>query len=181
MLQEMIFAGFGGQGVLSMGTLLAYAAMKENKHVSWMPSYGPEMRGGTANCIVNISDDPISSPIVTEYDVAVVFNLPSLNKFEPKVKKGGTLIWESSTIKEAPTRKDIDIYAVPAIKTASEKLKNVKVMNMIALGALVKIKPIVKSETLLTALKDTLPSRHHHLIPLNEKALDLGMSMVSGK
>ncbi len=181
MLQEMIFAGFGGQGVLSMGTLLAYAAMKENKHVSWMPSYGPEMRGGTANCIVNVSDNPISSPIVTEYDVAVVFNLPSLNKFEPKVKKGGVLIWESSTIKEAPTRKDIDIYAVPAIKTASEKLKNVKVMNMIALGALVKIKPIIKSDTLIKALKDTLPSRHHHLIPLNEKALELGMSMVDGK
>ena len=178
MLQEMIFAGFGGQGVLSMGTLLAYAAMKENKHVSWMPSYGPEMRGGTANCIVNISDDPISSPIVTEYDVAVVFNLPSLNKFEPKVKKGGNLIWESSTIKEAPTRKDIDIYAVPAIKTASEKLKNVKVMNMLILGSLVKVEKIVAEESLMTALKETLPERYHDMIPLNKKALEMGKSLV---
>ena len=178
MLQEMIFAGFGGQGVLSMGTLLAYAAMKEGKHVSWMPSYGPEMRGGTANCIVNISDNPISSPIVTEYDMAVVFNLPSLHKFEPKVKKGGSLIWESSTIKESPKRDDIETYAVPAIKAATEKLENVKVMNMVSLGALVKINPLVKSETLIKALKDTLPSRHHHLIPLNEKALEMGMGMV---
>ncbi|MFO7867593.1 MAG: 2-oxoacid:acceptor oxidoreductase family protein [Candidatus Aminicenantes bacterium] len=178
MLQEMIFAGFGGQGVLSMGTLLAYAAMKEGKQVSWMPSYGPEMRGGTANCIVNISDNPISSPIVTEYDVAVVFNLPSLNKFEPKVKKGGILIWESSTIKTPPTRDDINVYAVPAIKAAGDKLKNVKVMNMVALGALVKINPVVKKETLIKALKDTLPGRHHHLIPLNEKALELGRNMA---
>ncbi len=178
MLQEMIFAGFGGQGVLSMGTLLAYAAMKEGKQVSWMPSYGPEMRGGTANCIVNISDNPISSPIVTEYDVAVVFNLPSLKKFEPKVKKGGLLIWESSTIKTPPTRDDINVHAVPAIKAAGDKLKNVKVMNMVALGALVKINPVVKKETLIKALKDTLPSRHHHLIPLNEKALELGRNMA---
>ncbi|NIM14392.1 MAG: 2-oxoacid:ferredoxin oxidoreductase subunit gamma [Candidatus Aminicenantes bacterium] len=178
MLIETIFSGFGGQGVLSMGKLLAYAAMKEGKEISWMPSYGPEMRGGTANCIVNISDEPISSPVVTEYDVVVVLNQPSLKKFEPRVKKGGILIWESSTIKEGPTRDDIKIYALPAIDKATNELKNVKVMNMLVLGALVKLKGIVKRDTLMQALKETLPERHHHLIPLNEEAIELGMSLV---
>ncbi len=181
MLQEMIFAGFGGQGVLSMGKLMAYAAMKEGKEISWMPSYGPEMRGGTANCMVNVSDRPISSPTVTEYDVAVVLNLPSLKKFESKVKKGGILIWESSTIKEAPTRDDIEVYALPAIDKAATELKNVKVMNMLVLGALMKVNPIVKTESLITALKETLPERHHKLIPLNEKAIALGMSLIEKK
>ena len=178
MLIETIFSGFGGQGVLSMGKLLAYAAMKEGKEVSWMPSYGPEMRGGTANCMVNISDEPISSPVVTEYDVVVVLNQPSLKKFEPRVKKGGILIWESSTIKEGPTRGDIAVYALPAIDRATNELKNVKVMNMLVLGALAKIKPIVKEETLMVALKETLPPRYHKLIPLNQKALELGRDSV---
>jgi len=178
MLVEAIFSGFGGQGVLSMGKLLAYAAMKEGKEVSWMPSYGPEMRGGTANCIVNISDEPISSPVVSEYDIAVVLNQPSLKKFEPAVKKGGLLIWESSTIKEGPTRTDIKTIALPAIDKATNELKNVKVMNMLVLGCLVKLNPVVKAETLLTALKETLPPRHHNLIPINKEAIELGMSLV---
>jgi len=178
MLKEMVFAGFGGQGILSMGGLLAYAAMKEGKEISWMPSYGPEMRGGTANCMVNISDKPISSPIVTEYDIAAVFNLPSLHKFEPKVKEGGLLFWESSTIKEQPQRKDIAVHGLPAIEKATNELKNVKVMNMLVLGALVKVTGIVKKESLMIALKDTLPERHHHLIPLNEKAIEMGMSLM---
>lgn len=178
MLQEMIFAGFGGQGVLSMGKLLAYAAMKEGKEVSWMPSYGPEMRGGTANCMVNISDEPISSPIVNQYDVAVVLNLPSLKKFESRVKKGGILIWESSTIKEAPTRTDIRVIALPAIELASKELGDIKVMNMLVLGALVKLNGVIDSKSLMVALQDTLPKRHHNLIPLNQKAIELGMSRV---
>ena len=180
MLQEMIFAGFGGQGVLSMGTLLAYAAMKEGKEVSWMPSYGPEMRGGTANCMVNIGDEAISSPIVSQYDVAVVLNQPSLKKFESKVKEGGILIWESTNIKDPPTRTDIRIYPLPAVEKATQDLKNTQVMNMLVLGALVKINKIVKRESLLVALKDTLPERHHKLIPLNEKAIDMGMGLVEG-
>lgn len=179
MLQEMIFAGFGGQGVLSMGKLLAYAAMKEGREVSWMPSYGPEMRGGTANCIVNISDELISSPVVNAYDVGVVLNLPSLHKFEPRIKKGGILLWESSTIKEAPTREDIRVIALPAIDKASNELGNVKVMNMIVLGALVGLNHVVKPESLIVALKDTLPVRHHGLIPLNEKAIELGLAFVA--
>ncbi|MCK5058411.1 MAG: 2-oxoacid:acceptor oxidoreductase family protein [Candidatus Aminicenantes bacterium] len=181
MLKEMIFSGFGGQGVLSMGKLIAYAAMKEGKEVSWMPSYGPEMRGGTANCIVNISDEPISSPIVTEYDIVVALNQPSLKKFEPRVKKGGVLIWESSTIKEGPTRTDIRIYPLPAIEKATEELKNVKVMNMLILGSLVKVEKIVDEESLMTALKETLPERYHDMIPLNKKALEMGMNLVNGQ
>ena len=177
MLQEMIFAGFGGQGVLSMGTILAYAAMREGKEVSWMPSYGPEMRGGTANCIVNISDQPISSPVVNEYDLGVVLNQPSLKKFESKVKKGGILIWESTNIKKAPKRTDVQLYALPAVEIATNELKNVKVMNMIVLGALLKLKQIVKKESVLIALKAALPERHHHLLPLNEKAINLGMNL----
>ncbi|MGE5340977.1 MAG: 2-oxoacid:acceptor oxidoreductase family protein [Candidatus Omnitrophota bacterium] len=178
MLVEAIFAGFGGQGVLSMGKLLAYSAMKEGKEVSWMPSYGPEMRGGTANCMVNISDEPISSPVVTAYDVVVVLNQPSLKKFEGSVKKGGILIWESSTIKQGPTRDDIRIYPLPAIELATNELKNVKVMNMIVLGALVKLNHLVKKETLLDVLKETLPPRHHDLIPVNAKAIELGMNSI---
>jgi len=178
MLQEYIFAGFGGQGVLSMGILLAYAAMKEGKEISWYPSYGPEMRGGTANCVVNISDEAISSPVASSYDVAAVLNLPSLKRFEPDIKKGGILIWESTIIKEAPCRNDIQIYGIPAIDKATHELKNVKVMNMIILGALIKINGIVNKDSVLIALKDSLPERHHHLIPLNEQAIEMGMNMV---
>jgi 2-oxoglutarate ferredoxin oxidoreductase subunit gamma len=178
MLQEMIFAGFGGQGVLSMGTLLAYAAMKEGKEVSWMPSYGPEMRGGTANCIVNISDQPISSPIVSRYDVGIVLNQPSLNKFESRIKDGGIFIWESTNIKQPPTRSDIQMFALPALEKATHELNNVQVMNMLVLGALIKINGIVDKESILIALNETLPERHHHLIPLNKQAIELGESLV---
>ena len=178
MLQEMILSGFGGQGVLSMGTLLAYAAMKEGKEVSWMPSYGPEMRGGTANCIVNISDQPISSPIVSSYDVGVVLNQPSLNKFESRIKDGGIFIWESTNIKQPPTRSDIQAFALPALEKATHELNNAQVMNMLVLGALIKINGIVSKESLLIALSETLPERHHHLIPLNKQAIELGESLV---
>lgn len=179
MLQEMIFAGFGGQGVLSMGTLLAYAAMKEGREVSWMPSYGPEMRGGTTNCIVNISDQPISSPIVSEYDVVVVLNQPSLKKFEHRVKPGGILIWESTNIKKPPARKDVKLYGLPFVDKTTNELKNLKVMNMLVLGSLIKINKIVKKESLVVALKDTLPKRYHDLIPLNKKAIELGIKLVN--
>ena len=174
MLAEMIFAGFGGQGVLSMGKNLAYAAIEDGKEVSWMPSYGPEQRGGTANCMVNVSDEPIASPIVQAYDAAVVFNQPSLEKFESKVKKGGVLVWESSTIKKHPTRTDITVVAIPAIEIATNELKNTQVMNMIALGALLKHLPVVQIETVIKALEHTLPERHHKLIPLNEQAMRIG-------
>ena len=177
MTEEAIFAGFGGQGVLSMGMMLAYSGMIEGKEVCWMPSYGPEMRGGTANCITIVSDMPISSPIISSFDTVVALNQPSVDKFESKIKKGGCIIFDSSNILTPPTREDINIYSIPGSEEAL-KLKNMKVLNMIILGAVIKAKNTVKMETVLKALYQVLPERHHKLIPLNEKALEIGMSLI---
>jgi 2-oxoglutarate ferredoxin oxidoreductase subunit gamma len=175
--QEIIFAGFGGQGILSMGQILAYSAMIENKEVSWMPSYGPEMRGGTANCIVIVSTSRISSPIVSTFDSAIVLNQPSLDKFEHAVKPGGLLIFEESSIINPPTRKEIDCLGIPAMVEA-QKLNKKQVANMIILGAFLEKKPVVKLENVLSALRKVLPERHHHLIPVNEKALEIGRNIA---
>jgi len=177
MNEELIIAGFGGQGVLSMGMTLAYAGMVEDKQVAWIPSYGPEMRGGTANCTVIISDTNVSSPIISSYDTAIVLNQPSLEKFEPKVKIGGTLIYESNNILNPPTRKDINVYAIPAAVEAN-KIGNKKTMNMIILGAFLSKKPIVSVKSIMEALSKVLPERNHHLLPINEKALKHGMSLI---
>lgn len=173
MVEEVIFAGFGGQGVLSMGQVLSYAGMIENREVCWMPSYGPEMRGGTANCIVTISSDEISSPIIGRFDTVVALNQPSLDKFQDAVKPGGTLIYDSTNIIDPPTRTDVDIVPIPASEEAV-KLKNTKIMNMIVLGAFIEKRKTVQITTVLEALKKVLPERHHHLIPLNETALMRG-------
>jgi 2-oxoglutarate ferredoxin oxidoreductase subunit gamma len=175
---EIIFAGFGGQGILSMGQIISYAAMIEEKEVSWMPSYGPEMRGGTANCTVIVSGSRISSPIVSTYDSAIVLNQPSLDKFEKCVKKGGLLIYEESSIINPPTRDDIEVISIPANEEAL-KLNMKKVANMILVGAFLEKRPLVKAENILKALKKVLPERHHHLIPVNEKALAIGKQIVS--
>jgi 2-oxoglutarate ferredoxin oxidoreductase subunit gamma len=177
MVEEVIFAGFGGQGVLSMGQVLSYAGMIENREVCWMPSYGPEMRGGTANCIVTISSDEISSPIIGRFDTVVALNQPSLDKFQNAVKPGGTLIYDSTNIIDPPTRTDIDIVPIPASEEAV-KLKNTKIMNMIVLGAFIEKRKTVQIATVLEALKKVLPERHHHLIPLNESALMRGGELV---
>lgn len=177
MLQEIIFAGFGGQGVLSMGQTLSYAAMIENREVSWMPSYGPEMRGGTANCITIISDEVISSPLISKFDTAIVLNQPSLEKFENAVTPGGILIYDIHNIIKPPTRTDIKIYALSATEE-SIKLKNPRVMNIIILGALLQLRGTVKKESVMAALKKVLPERYHHLLPLNETALMRGMELV---
>ena len=177
MHEEVIFAGFGGQGVLSMGQVLSYAGMIENKEVCWMPSYGPEMRGGTANCIVQVADDEISSPIIGRFDTVVALNQPSLDKFEHAVKPGGTLIYDSTNIIEPPTRTDIDVVPIPASEE-SVRLKNTKIMNMIVLGAYIEKRGTVKIETVLAALRKVLPERHHHLIPLNETALNRGRELA---
>lgn len=177
MTEEALFAGFGGQGVLSMGKMLAYAGMIENKEVCWMPSYGPEMRGGTANCITIISDGPISSPIVSRYDTVVALNQPSVDKFEGAVKAGGCMIYDSTNILKPPTRKDITIVAVPGSEEAL-KLQNMKVLNMIILGAFLKARKTVTPETMIKALYKALPERQHKLIPLNQKAIEIGMSYV---
>ena len=180
MKAEIIIAGFGGQGVLSMGKILAYSGLMENKEVTWMPAYGPEQRGGTANVTVIVSDERISSPVLSHYDVAIVLNQPSLDKFEPKVKPGGILIYDGFGIINPPTRKDINIYQIDAMDKAAE-LKNSKVFNMIVLGGLLKVCPIVSTDGLNKALFKTLPERHHHLIPLNMEAVQAGMDIIQQK
>ncbi|HOI29830.1 MAG TPA: 2-oxoacid:acceptor oxidoreductase family protein [Melioribacteraceae bacterium] len=177
MTEEIIIAGFGGQGVLSMGQILCYGGVIEGKEVSWMPSYGPEMRGGTANCIAIISDTRISSPILTKFDTVIALNQPSLDKFEQAVKSGGLLIYEASTILNPPTRTDIEIVPIEAANEAT-KLNNSKVMNMIILGALLKKKPVITFESALEGLKKVLPERYHKLIPLNKSAMEKGMELA---
>ncbi|MDR1406849.1 MAG: 2-oxoacid:acceptor oxidoreductase family protein [Tannerella sp.] len=177
MKQEIIMAGFGGQGVLSMGKILAYSGLMENKEVTWMPSYGPEQRGGTANVTVIVSDERISSPILNEYDIAVILNQPSMDKFESKIKKGGILIYDGYGIRKPATRRDIDIYRIDAMDAATE-LNMQKTFNMIVLGGLLKIVPMVGLESVVNGLKKTLPERHHNLIPVNEAAIRKGMEII---
>lgn len=175
--KEIIISGFGGQGVLSMGKILAYSALMEGKEVTWMPAYGPEQRGGTANVTVIVSDRRISSPVLSCYDVAVVLNQPSLCKFEPKLKPGGILIYDSSGITVPPKRRDISVYCLNAMGKAAE-MRNAKVFNMIVLGGLLRVCPVVGKEGLRKALLKTLPERHHGLIPLNMQAVDEGMQII---
>lgn len=177
MKAEIIIAGFGGQGVLSMGKILAYSGLMEDKEVTWMPAYGPEQRGGTANVTVIVSEEHISSPILSQYDVAIVLNQPSLDKFESKVKPGGILIYDGFGIINPPTRKDINVYRIDAMDKAAE-LKNSKVFNMIVLGGLLKVCPIVSTNGLNKALYKTLPERHHGLIPLNMEAVEAGGQII---
>jgi 2-oxoglutarate ferredoxin oxidoreductase subunit gamma len=177
MTHEIIIAGFGGQGVLSMGKILAYSGLMEGKEVIWMPSYGPEQRGGTANVTVILSDKQISSPILNEYDIAVILNQPSMDKFEAKVKKGGILIYDGYGIQKPVSRTDIGVYRIDAMDAAPE-LNTQKTFNMIVLGGLLKVEPVVKLESVIAGLKKTLPERHHKLIPANETAIRKGMEII---
>jgi 2-oxoglutarate ferredoxin oxidoreductase subunit gamma len=177
MKHELLAAGFGGQGVLSMGMTLAYAGMLEGKEISWMPSYGPEMRGGTANCITIVSDTKISSPIITTFDTVVALNQPSLDKFEHAVKAGGLLVYDSTNILTPPTRTDIQVLALPASDEAVA-LKNTKIMNMVVLGAFIGRTQVVRIESIMAALRKVLPERYHHLLPVNEQALKRGMELA---
>ena len=177
MKEEIIIAGFGGQGVLSMGKILAYAGLMDNLEVTWMPAYGPEQRGGTANVTVILSDKPISSPVIDAYDTAVLLNQQSLDKFENKVKPGGTLIYDPYGIHHAPTRKEITVIPVNATY-ASIEIGNTKTYNMILLGALLSARNLLSDDDVVRALKKTLPERHHHLIPLNEQAITKGRSLI---
>ena len=177
MLKELIVAGFGGQGVLSLGMTLTYAGMLEGKEISWMPSYGPEMRGGTANCMTIISDHPISSPIISSFDSAILLNQPSMGKFEPKVKPGGLLLYDSGNMLHAGSRTDIEIIGIPA-STAAWNMHNSKVMNMIMLGAYLHLNPVVSIDSILEALKKVLPEKYHHSLPLNGQGLIRGEELV---
>ncbi len=176
MKEEIVIAGFGGQGVLSMGKILAYAGLMGGYEVTWMPAYGPEQRGGTANVTVIISDSPISSPVLNSYDTAVILNQQSLDKFESKVKPGGTLIFDPYSIHHLPTRTDINVVPVDAMEATFE-LGSSKTYNMVLLGALIKVRPLVTVEAVMAGLKKALPERHHHLLPLNKQAILRGMEL----
>jgi 2-oxoglutarate ferredoxin oxidoreductase subunit gamma len=177
MTEEIIIAGFGGQGVLSMGKILAYSGMMQDQEVSWMPSYGPEMRGGTANVIVILSDERISSPVINSFDTAIILNQQSMDKFEKSIKPGGVLVYDGNGITRHPERDDITIYRVDATEEAA-RMESAIIFNMIVLGGYLKIKPLVKLENVLLGLKTSLPERHHALIPINEKAILRGMEIV---
>jgi 2-oxoglutarate ferredoxin oxidoreductase subunit gamma len=175
---EAIFAGFGGQGVMLIGQLVAYGGMNAGLNVSWFPSYGPEMRGGTANCSVVVSDGIVGSPVVSEPHVLVAMNRPSLEKFQNMVKPGGFIIYNTSLIDIKPDRTDVNIIAVPANEIAVE-LGEPRVANMVVLGALLAATKVVTVENIMTSLKKVLPAHRHHLLPLNEQAVNKGMELVS--
>ncbi len=177
MTEEMIIAGFGGQGVLSMGKILAYSGIMEDKEVTWFPSYGPEMRGGTANVTVIVSDTRISSPIIQEFDTVIALNQQSLDKFEEHVKPGGVLLYDPNGIVNPPTRTDINIFKVEATKAAVE-MGNPKVFNMIVFGSYLKVRPILSLDNVEKGLEKSLPERYHKLIPLNLEAIKKGQETV---
>ena len=177
MKESIIIAGFGGQGVLSMGKILAYSGVMQDFEVTWMPSYGPEMRGGTANVTVIISDKRISSPIANDYDTAIVLNQQSKDKFEAKVKPGGILIYDTNGVINPPTRSDINIYSIDAAAECA-RLGQAKLFNTMILGAYLKLKPIVKMENVMLGLKKSLPERAWRLLPENEKAILYGGEII---
>ena len=177
MTEEIIIAGFGGQGVLSMGKIIAYSGIMEDKEVTWFPSYGPEMRGGTANVTVIVSDTRISSPILQQYDTAIILNQQSMDKFEKSVKPGGTLLYDPNGVIKAPTRTDINIYKVEGTKTAVE-MGNLKVFNMNVSGSYLKVRPILSLDNVERGLQKSLPERYHKLIPLNLSAIKKGQEIV---
>ncbi|MBC7332300.1 MAG: 2-oxoacid:acceptor oxidoreductase family protein [Synergistetes bacterium] len=174
MFESIILAGFGGQGILLAGKLLALAGMKEGKHVTWIPSYGPEMRGGTANCTVIISDEPIGSPIVTFPKVLFAFNQPSLEKFLPKLLPGGMLIYDSSLVNYDGSRKDIEVVGIPATKDSVE-LGDRRVANLIMVGAYISKRGFPSETAFLSALKEALGDKKASMLEINEKAFRKGL------
>lgn len=176
MTTEILFAGFGGQGILSMGKILAYAAVLRGKEVTWLPSYGPEQRGGTSNVTVVVSDEKISSPIVGTFDILVALNQQSLSKFEQCVKPGGLLVYDTYGISESPRRRDIDIYSADAMRTAAENGLQ-KTFSTLVLGALMGVSGLMDTEAIIAGISKTLPERYKGLMPANEKAVRLGMGL----
>ena len=173
MTNEIMIAGFGGQGVMAIGKTLAEAGMKEGKDVSWLPSYGPEMRGGTANCCVVISSEPIICPIVLEPTELIAMNLPSLLKFEPTVVPNGTVFVNSSIIQEKVQRTDLRAIYVPCLESAQE-LGNLKVANMVMLGAMIERTGVISIDSAMEALKATFGPKKEHLLPINRQAMEAG-------
>jgi 2-oxoglutarate ferredoxin oxidoreductase subunit gamma len=177
MQTEIVIAGFGGQGVLFAGQGLAYAAMDSGKEVTWIPSYGPEMRGGTANCTVIVADEEIGSPLVRHPQAVIAMNLPSLDKYEPLVAKEGTLIVNSSLIERSIQREDLKSVLIPANEIA-ESLGDKRLTNIVMVGALLATVPVLPLEAIEQALEDHLPERHKKLLPLNFQALRAGADLV---
>jgi 2-oxoglutarate ferredoxin oxidoreductase subunit gamma len=180
MTEELIIAGFGGQGVLSMGKILAYSGVMQGYNVTWMPAYGPEMRGGTANVTVIVSDEPVSSPIVHEFDTAIILNQQSMDKFEGSVKKGGLLIYDPNGITRHPSRTDIEIYTIDAAEESARQ-GNSRMFNTMILGGYLKIRPVVTIESVRKGLENSLPPRLHSTIPANEKAIEMGADLIKRK
>ena len=178
MYQDVMIAGFGGQGVLIVGKLLAYSGMIEGKHVTWFPSYGAEIRGGTANCTIIISSDEIGSPVVQNPSAMMILNDASYKKFEKRIKQEGSLFLNTSLVHDAPTRSDLNRVEIKANDIA-ESLGDIRVANMVMLGAFLAQTGVVSMNSVLRALKQVLPSRRHKLIPLNEKALKHGAEVCS--
>ena len=178
---DVIIAGFGGQGVMVIGNILAYAAMKEGKQVTYLPVYGVEMRGGTANCTVVISSKEIGSPIVGRPHAAIIMNLPSMNKYEPQVLPGGLLMYNSSLIDPSEaSRKDIEISPIPINEIAIQN-GNPKLANMVALGAFVERTKLVGMTSLFDSFEKVLDERYHRLIPSNIKAIQIGAEFVQSQ
>ena len=177
MAHEIIMAGFGGQGVMAMGKILVEAAMEEGKNVSWLPSYGPEMRGGTANCSVIVSDEPIGAPIVTEATAAIVMNRPSLDKFEQDVIPGGSLFVNSSLIDKKASRDDIKVYYVPANEIANE-LGTDKVANIVMLGAYLQATGAASFDSIMDIITHIFAGKKASVIPLNKEALLRGAACI---
>ena len=177
MTHQIISAGFGGQGVLLLGQLLAYAGLQEGKNVSWLPSYGPEMRGGTANCCVVVSEEEVGCPVVTEADVVIVMNRPSFEKYEASVAPGGKLFVNSSLIDLKTDRADIETYYVP-VNAIADEIGNGRVANMVMLGAVLEKTHIVSPDTALSCLRASFGERKAHLIPVNAEALQKGAEAV---
>jgi 2-oxoglutarate ferredoxin oxidoreductase subunit gamma len=173
MQHEVIFSGFGGQGVLFAGQLLAHAAMQEGRHVTWIPSYGPEMRGGTANCTVVVSDEPIGSPLVGRPSIVVAFNNPSMIKYCDLVKPGGLLVVNSSIVEATTERKDISVVLVPATDAANT-LGDARLTNMVLSGAMLAARPIILVQSLRDTLTARLPRNKQHLLQTNLQAIDQG-------
>ncbi len=178
MQEEFLFAGFGGQGVMFVGQLLAYCAMDEGLEATWIPSYGPEMRGGTAHCYVVISDKPIGSPIVRYPKVVIAFNTPSFDKYEPIVAPGGMLAWNASLISQESQRNDIKHLPVPASDLAQE-LDNLRLANVVLLGAVLAAYPALTLDAMRRALNAHIPAHRRNLLPQNYEALDKGAAFVS--
>ncbi len=178
MMHQFLLAGFGGQGVMLMGRILAYAGMKEQKQVMYIPSYGSEMRGGTANCSVILSEEEIDAPVVSKPSGLVVMNAPSFDKFETRICENGLVIVNSSTVTREPLRQDVNVIKVPANEMAKE-LGNERIANMILLGTLISATKCLKAESVLESLKEILPAHRHDLLPLNQKAIEAGMQLAT--